>query len=100
MLRSKISSALADSSTSQWTDVKVLAAEIRAYSPKLGALQRWCDVASTADRSEGDKELLSVLDAIMQTTEEVVEDVVNRTLNGSLRVFSRPLLTIRFFGMV
>ena len=63
---------------------------IRKQRPKLGALRRWtreCDAASTADGSEGDKELLSVLDAIMRMTEEVVEDL-NPTLNGSLQVNS------------
>ena len=61
---------LADSS-SRWTDAKVLAAEMRIHKqrPKLGALRCWtreCDAASTADGSEGDKELLSVLVAIMR----------------------------------
>jgi hypothetical protein len=76
-LTSKISSALAGN---RWTDAKVLLAEmrIRKQRPKLGALQRWtreCDAASTADGSEGDKEVLSVLDAIMRSAEDVVEDV-------------------------
>lgn len=76
-LTSKISSALAGN---RWTDAKVLLAEmrIRKQRPKLGALQRWtreCDAASTADGSEGDREVLSVLDAIMRTAEYAVEDV-------------------------
>lgn len=76
-LTSKISSAL---SHSRWTDAKVLISEmrIRKQRPKLGALQRWtreCDAASTVDGSEGDKEVLSVLDAIMRTAEDVVEDI-------------------------
>ncbi|KIM78401.1 hypothetical protein PILCRDRAFT_586744 [Piloderma croceum F 1598] len=75
-LTSRISSAL---SGDRWTDAKVLLAEmrIRKQRPKLGALQRWtreCDAASTADGSEGDREVLSVLDAIMRTAEDVVED--------------------------
>jgi hypothetical protein len=76
-LTSRISSAL---SGNRWTDAKVLLAEmrIRKQRPKLGALQRWtreCDAASTADGSEGDREVLSVLDAIMRTAEDVVEDL-------------------------
>jgi hypothetical protein len=76
-LTSRISSAL---SGNRWTDAKVLLAEmrIRKQRPKLGALQRWtreCDAASTVDGSEGDREVLSVLDAIMRTAEDVVEDI-------------------------
>lgn len=76
-LTSRISSAL---SGNRWTDAKVLLAEmrIRKQRPKLGALQRWtreCDAASPADGSEGDREVLSVLDAIMRTAEDVAEDV-------------------------
>ncbi|KAF7977696.1 hypothetical protein HWV62_2952 [Athelia sp. TMB] len=51
---------------------------IRGQRPKLGALQRWtreCDAASTADGSEGDREVLSVLDAIMRTAESGATDV-------------------------
>ncbi|KZP05214.1 hypothetical protein FIBSPDRAFT_766202, partial [Athelia psychrophila] len=70
-LTSRVSSALTGQ---RWTDAKVLLAEmrIRGQRPKLGALQRWtrdCDAASTADGSEGDREVLGVLDAIMRTAD-------------------------------
>jgi hypothetical protein len=76
-LTSKTSSALVDG---RWTDAKVLLAEmrIRNQRPKLGALQRWtraCDAASTADGSEGDREVLGVLDAIMRTAGDATEDI-------------------------
>jgi hypothetical protein len=76
-LTSRISSALAQH---RWVDAKVLLAEmrIRKQRPKLGALQRWtreCDAASTADGSEGDREVLTVLDAIMRTAENESEEV-------------------------
>lgn len=81
-LTSRISSALAQH---RWVDAKVLLAEmrIRRQRPKLGALQRWtreCDAASTADGSDGDREVLTVLDAIMRTAEYDAEEVnpVNR----------------------
>lgn len=51
---------------------------IRGQRPKLGALQRWtreCDAASTVDGSEGDREVLSVLDAIMRTADYGETDV-------------------------
>jgi hypothetical protein len=78
-LTSRISSALSDN---RWTDAKVLLAEmrIRKQRPRLGALQRWtreCDAASTADGSDGDWEVLSVLDAIMRTAEDDAEGNVN-----------------------
>lgn len=78
-LTSRISTALA-TGHNRWTDAKVLLAEmrIRKQRPKLGALQRWtreCDAASPADGSEGDREVLSVLDAIMRTAEDFVEDL-------------------------
>lgn len=76
-LTSRISSAL---SGHRWVDAKVLLAEmrIRKQRPKLGALQRWtreCDAASTADGSEGDREVLTVLDAIMRTAEDEKEEI-------------------------
>jgi len=76
-LTSKTSSALVDG---RWTDAKVFLAEmrIRNQRPKLGALQRWtraCDAASTADGSEGDREVLGVLDAIMRTAGDAMEDI-------------------------
>lgn len=76
-LTSRISSALAGH---RWVDAKVLLAEmqIRKQRPKLGALQRWtreCDAASSADGSEGDPEVISVLDAIMRTAQDEKEDV-------------------------
>lgn len=76
-LTSRVSSALTDQ---RWTDAKVLLAEmrIRRQRPKLGALQRWtreCDAASTADGSDGDREVLGVLDAIMRTAEEGMQDI-------------------------
>jgi hypothetical protein len=79
-LTSRISSALAGNTGNRWTDAKVLLAEmrIRKQRPKLGALQRWtreCDAASTADGSEGDREVLTVLDAIMRTAEDAAEDI-------------------------
>lgn len=81
-LTARISGALADS---KYTDALILLAEmrIRGETPKLGALCRWVrdlDVVSglsmqvegvsktTAVRSEKDKELLRVLDAVLRVT--------------------------------
>jgi hypothetical protein len=87
-LTGRITAALADG---KYTDARVLLAEmrIRAERPKLGALCRWVrdlDVVSglsrpdaDAERSEKDKELLLVLDAILRVT-----GLVGRDMEGTI----------------